>query len=265
MPLFRFSRRPTYVTCRGRDDGGGAQIAACVSTMIYARLRRATYVHSPLQTVAHAPLGESTEDWSARWENFFSLGYGETQASSLSGIPENTLAKPHRRSPRSGKLNVVAHCHKVTDHHPEAWASIAPELRRKYEVSPKPEPPGFDENFLHIAVHLRRGDVTADGRFSERFSSTDRLLPALRRHFSEERCRLHLYSQGNAEDFPEFAEFDPWLHLDEDAFVSFHGMVTADVLFTAKSTFSYLAGIIGDGEVVYEPFWHPCLPGWKAL
>ena len=46
-----------YVTCRGRTDGGGAQIIAQASTMIYARLRGLGYAHSPLTDVEHAPAG----------------------------------------------------------------------------------------------------------------------------------------------------------------------------------------------------------------
>ncbi len=260
--------KPTYLTCRGRDDGGGAQISACISTMIAARLRGVDYAHSPLEQVAHAPEGVDEVQWGQRWEAFFSLGDGELSAGELTDLPLHPLAKPHRRRPKRGCLNVVAHCHKLTDAHPDAWAEIVPELRRKYQLSPKPVPPGFEAGLTHIAVHLRRGDVTSDGQFAERFSPASRIVPELRRRIGSigpDRCRVHLYSQGAPEDFPELDEFPLRLHLDEDPFVSFHGMVEADVLFTAISTFSYLAGVLGRGEVVYQPFWHPPLSGWKVL
>lgn len=260
--------QPTYLTCRGRHDGGGAQISACISTMIAARLRGVSYAHSPLQSVAHAPEGIVGADWARRWETFFSLGYGETAAAEVPDLKLHFLRKPHRRRPKRGRLNVVAHCHKLTNAHREAWAAIVPELRRKYFLTPKPEPSGFDAGLTHIAVHLRRGDVTHNGEFAERFCPASRLLPELRRRIAAlgaDRCRVHLYSQGDPDDFTEFESLAPYLHLDEDPFLSFHGMVRADILFTAISTFSYLAAMLGEGKVVYQPFWHPPLPEWRVL
>ena len=46
--------KESFITCRDRDDGGGAQISARISAMILARLRGLTYAHSPVAEVAHA-------------------------------------------------------------------------------------------------------------------------------------------------------------------------------------------------------------------
>ena len=93
-----FFRRsgPTYIPCRDRDDGGGAQISAQISTMIYARLKGLVYAHTPLADVAHAPAGTRSEDWSEAWERFFSLGEGETPAKQLADLPEMQLPLPYR-------------------------------------------------------------------------------------------------------------------------------------------------------------------------
>lgn len=260
--------RDAYVTCTGRDDGGGAWIAAQISTLIFARLRGLRYAHTPVGPVAHAPEGSDPEAWAARWEDFFSLGEGETQVAELTERPRIAVAKPHRSRFRSHALHVVSHCHKVTNHHPEAWAAIAPEIRRKYALSPKPQLTEVEPGKLTIAVHLRRGDVDPDGRYAERFSPNARVLPCLReiqRILGPGRCAFQLHSQGKREDFPEFADLGFAFHLDGDPFESFHHMTRADVLLAAKSTFSYLAGLIGTGTVVLDPFWHPALPDWLTL
>ena len=256
-----------FITCRDRTDGGGAQIAAQISTMIHARLKGIHYAHTPLTNVAHAPEGISPEEWSAAWESFFSLGEGEREAAELTHLEEYRLEKPHRQRPKGGKLNVVAHCHKLTDQHPERWAEISGTLREKYALAPKPELPDYNPTDRNIAIHLRRGDVAVDGRFSERFTHIDYILPVMKELVEAlgSWARIHVYSQGKAEDFVELEEFNPVLHLDEDVFQTFHGMAMADVLLTAKSTFSYLAGVIGTGQVIYEPFWHPALPGWHTI
>lgn len=268
MRFFLSKPKRSYVTCRDRDDGGGAQIAACISTMIYARMKGIEYAHTPLSDIAHRPDDMTPDAWAAAWENWFSLGAGETAAADLeaAGMKTARIARPHHYRPRSNRLQIVAHCHRFTNHHPQGWADIAPDLRRKYAITPKPT--AFDADHLHIALHLRRGDVDLSGQFAERFTPVTRILPTLDRICGESAgkpVRIHVFSQGDPSDFPELAERGAVFHLDEDVFESFHAMASADVLFTAKSSFSYLAGVIGTGRVIYEPFWHPPLPGWEGL
>jgi hypothetical protein len=264
---FPFLRpRDSFITCRDRDDGGGAQISARISTMILARLKGMTYAHTPLGDVAHAPPGVSQNDWARAWEEFFNLGTGEVRAPDVP-FPERPVPKPHRFFPRSRRLHVVAHCHKVTDHHPEAWAEIAPALGEKYALSPKPGLEGYGDGRVQIAIHLRRGDVGSSGRFSERYTGDGVVLDRLDKVLNvvgKDRARIRLFSEGRPDDFQAFAAIGADLHLNDDVFETFHHFVKSDVLFLAKSTFSYLGGVIGRNVCIYEPFWHPKLPGWLA-
>jgi hypothetical protein len=267
VPFPFFRPKDSFITCRDRDDGGGAQISARISTMIFARMKGLTYAHSPAENVAHVPAGTRPEDWSRRWEEFFNLGAGEIGATEVEsrGYPLRPVPKPHRFLPRSRCLHVVAHCHKVTDRHPELWAAIAPDLREKYHLSPKPSLPGYEDGRVQIAVHLRRGDVGSSGRFSERFTADDVVLSGLRRVLAAigpDRATIRLFSQGGPDDFRAFTDLGVRLHLDDDVFETFHHFVQSDVLFVAKSTFSYLGGLIGGNVCIGEPFWHPLLPGW---
>lgn len=266
--MFRLLRpKHAYVTCAGRTDGGGAQIAAQISTMIFARSTGLTYAHTPLCDVAHRPDDIPAGEWAASWERFFNLGQGETPASDLiaGGLAIREVRKPHRGFfPRSRTLHQIAHCHKVTDHLPDQWQLIAGDLREKYYSSPKPRL-SRPKRTVSIALHLRRGDVSAHGKHAERFTADDDTLAALDRlveALGSRKVQVEVYSQGREEDFSAYLARDAALHLDEDVFTTFHHLATADILFTAKSTFSYLAGVIGGGRVIYEPFWHPCLRGW---
>lgn len=266
MPFPFLRPKDSYITCRDRDDGGGAQISARISTLILARLKGLTYAHTPLSDVAHAPAGMPQADWARAWEDFFNLGAGEVPVADVP-YPERPVPKPHRFFPRSRRLHVVAHCHKVTDHHPEAWGAIAPELARKYTLSPKPHLTGYEDGRLQVAVHLRRGDVGSSGRFSERFTGDEVVLARLKKVLKiagNEGTRIRLFSEGLPADFQAFADLGADLHLNEDVFETFHHFVKSDVLFLAKSTFSYLGGVIGRNVCIYEPFWHPKLPGWLA-
>lgn len=237
--------------------------------MILAGLKGMTYVHTPLTDVEHAPAGMDPVSWGARWESFFNLGHGEIPATEIEarGYPQVVVAKPHRFLPRSRRLYGVAHCHKFTDHHPEAWAAIAPRLREKYSITPKPAPSGYDDGRVQIAVHLRRGDVAATGKHAQWFTPDEAVLARLRRVLAAigpAGGTLRLFSQGRPEEFHAFTELGAQLHLDDDVFETFQHFVRSDILFIAKSTFSYLGGVIGGRVCIAEPFWHPSLPGWLS-
>lgn len=256
-----------YITCRDRDDGGGAQIAARVSAMIFARLKGIRYAHSPLTSVAHHPPEISPVEWSRRWEDFFSLGVGEIPSSQLEdmGLRVRPTRKLRFFVPRSKSLHVVPHCHKITDLHPGAWSAIAPSLRQKYYLRPKPALPGEGDPRVQIAIHVRRGDVGASGRFSERFTPDAVLLSRLRRVveiLGRDHVDIRLFSEGNPCDFQPYSDLGINLHLNEDIFVGFHHFVKSDILFTAKSSLSYLGGVIGGNLCIHEEICHPTLPGW---
>ena len=76
--------------------------------------------------------------------------------------------------------------------------------------------------------------------------------------------KLNIFSQGQPSDFQDFFEYEPDIFLDEDEFKTFHSLVKADVLIMAKSSFSYLAGLLNEGIVIYEPFWHKPQRNWLS-
>lgn len=264
LDVFGRSPKMAYVTCRDRRDGGGAQVCAQLSGIIYAALCGATYAHTPFQEIAHGPVDQDPAVWVKAWEEFFSIGAGEVQALDLSHLRERELRKPHRKKPKNGRLNVVHHCHKITNHHPDAWNALRPSIRSKYFLHKKPATPLENDTGMSIAVHVRRGDVTQDGSFSERYTSSSTISSHVKRVvelLGRDRCQVHLFSQSG-QDLAEFEELDPQWHLDLDPFTTLHSLASADILFAAKSCFSWLAGLITTGHVIQDEFWHPSMPGW---
>jgi len=78
---------------------------------------------------------------------------------------------------------------------------------------------------------------------------------------------FEIYSQGEHEDFGLYGG-DPRisLHLNEALNVTFLQMVQADVLIMAKSSLSYTAGLLREGEVwAPNPFWHTFPYYWKTF
>ncbi len=69
---------------------------------------------------------------------------------------------------------------------------------------------------------------------------------------------------GLAPDFQAFEAEGCRLELDTDALETMKGMIEADVLIMAKSSFSYVAALLSGGTVVYEPTFNPPLSTWLS-
>jgi hypothetical protein len=105
---------------------------------------------------------------------------------------------------------------------------------------------------LHIAVHIRRPNICDD-----RIDGADTpdsyylgIIEKIRLEYPGEKT-FHIYSQGSIENFGCYCHKDCVLHLDLDLCDSFLGLVSADILVTSKSAFSYSAAMLTDGIVYF--------------
>ena len=124
----------------------------------------------------------------------------------------------------------------------------------------------FDKDHIHVAVHVRR-----PMKFDSRQGGADTpltyylyVMSAVQEMYksSEKPLLFHLYSQGAVDDFQLLHSFPLQYHLDDSTFETFNGMVFADVLITSASSFSYLAGLLSNGRIVYKSFWHAPRHHW---
>lgn len=74
-----------------------------------------------------------------------------------------------------------------------------------------------------------------------------------------------IYSQGKIDDFKEIALDNVHFFLDGDIKKTFHDLVTAKILVTSKSSFSYSAALLSTGTVYHLPFWAKPLGHWNTL
>jgi hypothetical protein len=254
------------VSCRGKNDGAGAQAGRIISAMLAARFAGCRYRHSPFVSMGHS---ESTrEDWARRWERFLNFGDGETL------LPEDAETVPlsaviARPAAYAGRPVVIVErvFHLPPDIHTETRKGLQRDLRAKYWRSPKAEIPSHRAaSGFTIAVHLRRGDVTGTSN-AHRYVRNEVML----RHIARLRramapfgrpLTINLYSEGIVADFQAFADAGCNLHISEDAFETFHNMVTADILMIAHSSFSHLAGILSQGIVLDHRVRAVQFPGW---
>jgi hypothetical protein len=257
--MSRWPFKPVALTCAGKTDGGGAQVHAVMSVQSFCEAFGYQYVHTAFEQVEHT----ASRIEVLEWERLFNLGFGEDTASNCGY--RIVSASRYVRSPRLWFQKVavaVEQLHEFSDANPDAYMHVRDRLRRKYTGSPLPR----EDDRLTIGVHIRRGDITgATGR--RRFTSNAAILgriEAVRRACDKigRGSRAVIYSQGQPEDFRTFVEHGLELQLDAPPLQSLNAMVQADILLMAKSSFSYVAGLLSAGMVIYEPFWHSPLPDW---
>jgi hypothetical protein len=114
-----------------------------------------------------------------------------------------------------------------------------------------------------IAIHIRRPNSN-DNRIEGADVSNSvyiKIIEGLKIIFPDH--IIHIHSQGREDDFVDFV--DCKLHLNDSVENTFTDMVLSDILVTAPSSFSYVAGLLSNGKVYYIPFWHKPLPHWSVL
>jgi hypothetical protein len=118
-----------------------------------------------------------------------------------------------------------------------------------------------------VVMHIRRGDIKSC-RDPHRYTSNIfyvQLLEELRQLLG---FALHftIHSQAQSEEsFDCFLAHGAVLKLDTSIEEAWHDMIAADILVMSKSSFSYVPGVYNQNIVLYQPFWHGCLPWWINL
>jgi hypothetical protein len=215
-------------------------------TINLARVSGLAYLHTPLSIVGHAD--RPMQQWAAEWESLFNLGAGEEPCSGM----------------RRGVIDVGSYALKNLDlcfglqrrekELLDGFRSLISEFRRKYYLNKSLRT--TDE--ITVAVHLRRGDVSAHDN-PHMFTGTDKVLRVTSevKSILDSRGRpfnMRVYSQGNIADFSDLSPLGAEFFLDADAVWTMQELIEADILIVAKGNFSYYAGVISDGIKIYEPY-----------
>jgi hypothetical protein len=119
----------------------------------------------------------------------------------------------------------------------------------------------FDKNKLNVVIHIRRGDVTKNGRYKVRWVSNDfykTVMNQIRQTIKNCKIKFLIFS-----DATKISEFDHLLADDvsvklwgTNTLNVFRHMTMADILVTGQSSFSCLAGLLNKGTKIVKP-WGP--------
>jgi len=240
------NKEKTYYTIRGKMDGFGAQYQAIMSGIAYCKYANYSYIHSPIIYLEHLENDDKTL----------------SDMNQFIGIP---MSDSHPPSTTTTKIVEESYSELVhfSDHPDQFYTTdVRNQLKKYYYSTWKPTIKIND-----IAIHIRRGDV---GNTQNKDRYTDniiyrQILKQLITQYPSYSITIH--SQGDIHDFKDLINNDipMQFHLNKDIKTTFHSLVTAKVLVMSKSSFSYAAALLNDGDIYYMPFWHKPLQHWNLL
>lgn len=260
-PIVARLAQNTTVTCLGKNDGGGAQVHAVLSVAAFCQFFGVTFRHTPLGRISHVRSDGSdlSRDYSPYWEEQLDrFGFVEQseEAEPLEG-PLALLGLILRGKSRNRHFSLL-HAHTVTNLIPEAFLSVKPIHQTKVHST---------KTSLVCAVHVRRGDVSQSGAEAFRYSSNAEVHAAIsyvRRICPNERIKFRIVTQDKVLADDELFQNCTVVGTG-DPTEAFDELVSADLLVVAKSSFSYVAGLLSQGHVFCPRFWHPPIPTWTVL
>lgn len=218
-------------------EGFGSLYQSIMSGFAFCRFSNKKFVYIPVQHVGH--------------------GVSSTHFNKFTGFKSDTildksLIKLHKRQ-------YIAEVHKAPRPSKYYTEDVREELRKMYYTNSKPESCPYD-----IAIHIRRGDVTGGGRFTENNYYKSFLIPFMKKKYPD--YSICIYSEGKIEDFEDLKILGNInFILNGNPLVSYHHLVTAKILVTAVSSYSYTAGILSKGKVYYIKFGEKPMDDWTIL
>jgi hypothetical protein len=224
--------------------GAGRQALHMMNALNFARASGFSYLHTPFSKMNHGD--RPMPEWTLAWEKLFNFGAGEIPCDDRRDDVAN-FAMVHPRI----RLCLGKDC--PDERLARDFKAMIPEFRAKYYANKSPR----TTNHLTVAVHIRRGDVSAEANkylftglevVSRTIRDLKSSLDSLRLPYN-----ISVYSQGDPADFVELYAPDVRFFLDGDALWTMHELIEADVLIMAKGGFSCYAGIISDGIKLFDP------------
>ena len=232
-----------------RTDGFGAQFQTIIQSILITECNNQIYLHNKIKTIEHNY--DNNPEYLNKIENLMNLkdNFGLVENNSDKNI--NLL-----------DFSVISIFENNIDFYMESDS-----LKNLRNIFWKNKIKKFDTNKLNISIHVRRpniddnrieGTVTPDKYYLD-------IIRHLRQLYYNKDILFHIYSQGNIENFKIYENDDVILHINENIFDTFIGLVEANILVMSASSFSYSAGFLNDCIIYYLPFWHKPYKKWITL
>lgn len=231
------------ITNPTRNDGFGAQYQNVLFTALYSELTNNKFVYTPFKEMEHNYNNDPT--FLAKKESFINLKESKYKYNNEQDIKvlDNSTIYNYVES------NIDT-CLKT-----ETLKYFRDRLSSKNP---------YNTDLLNIAVHVRVFNSNDTREFSKSNPLTcKKVIEKIIDSIGHSNYRIHIYSQGRIQDFEIFKNPNTIFHLNDSVESTFCGFLYSNILLTAKSSLSYVAGLLSDQtRVHYFPFWHKCPTNW---
>jgi len=254
-----------YVTTHYIPDGFGSQFQTLLYAIIFTLNDKKEFVYTPLKHVEHNY--DNDPYFNEKLENLINI---RPHFKTMEDFNEEQQQKVELYDGIQLKNKMDANMKEFMT--PEALNRI-----RNIFWGNK-ERDYFKNGKINVAIHIRRPNeydetILEENKkqfgYFQRYNTNEyflRIIHTLRNRYCGNEIQFHIYSQNNKRaSFDCFISEDTQLHIDEDICSTFVGLAAADILVTSASSFSYVAGLLNYGTIIYCPFWHPPHPDWVII
>jgi hypothetical protein len=228
-----------------RNDGFGAQYQSIIFCILFSEMEKLKFAYRPFEKMEHnydsEPFFiEKKEELINLKGNF--INYNQIQNSEIVNFDLSYIYKSVENN-----LDLCLSSMSFNDIKKSFY---------KNKIIPK------KSNGKIVSIHIRRPNIYDIGTYG--YSDDEYYLNAIRevRKKYSDIEKIKIYSQGSLNDFKKYIDSDLEFHLNESIENTFVDLVFSDVLILSKSSFSYCAGLLTDGDVYYLPFWHKPKNSW---
>ena len=266
-------------------DGLGAQYQRILGIIGLAARYNCTYVHTPVEQLAHGVLPHDAEAFFGIQRAFPSVNeviYNEVITTRCPS--EEALLSYIRIAESSGK-NILVRIllpygilegwsgekklseSYVMEHRLPIYDCAMQLVRPLLSTS---IPLSFNTSRLNIAMHIRRGDILhlQEESREKPLSFYIGIIDKIKKLYPQQKV-IHVYTQITDANRDEFVDLvnnpEIQLHANEDVLSSLYHMICSDVLITGCSSFSLVAGLYNTNRVFYVEYAHKPLPRWTTI
>ena len=226
------------LTVKNDAEGFGAMYQGLIFGLAHCRKNNIKYLHTDLTTIHH--------------------GCKVKEANELIGF--NRYEKANSNTP---KLN----------YHPDIWGiqdvdslitpEIVEEIRNNYN--------GFGALKETICIHIRRGDLRKNCKdHAGRWDDLSQYLPVIDYFKKNYNLPITICTQSKRHELGELLQHHSDLIINnDDTLETFKLMTNCRVLFIARSSYSYVAGILNRNTIycdaIKKRWWHHSFNRWRTI
>ena len=239
-----------FYTNKLRNDGFGAQLQSLLWTILFLESHNLQFVYTDIPKIAH------------NYENDPSFIDNLVR---YMGVKKNYINIKDVDNNSEVVICDIGQVYRCVESNIDMYnKSFAMTKFKTFFYKEKTTP--FDTQYFNVAIHIRRTNIQDDRDSS--VTSIQYHINIIHRIYNDnltKNIKFHIYSQGKIEDYQEIVDLTQYnieFHLNDFVLDTFNAMVFADILATTTSSFSYVAGLLSNGIIYYEPFWHRPLSNW---